>query len=296
MPFRNVKLKDPITKKDVLDENGEPVYEDEKFLSHFLGNTKEESESLYKEYITTLTGLANKYSMYSGVDEGDLKQEGIIGLARAMRDFDGKRSDDFNTFAMYKIKDAMREFVAKQATDIQIPQYIKEATRLINKLSKLLEKVNPLKEHDFSQVWSESQMYDDKSEIIKDINDVRDSLLGLASRSGTTVDRLLSRAELYPADVTDVDDVVCTMGDMSNISTESAEDDIVSQIMAYKSVDKLRDILSKDEYDLLYSHFVDGMTVRQLAPIYGITAATITIRIHNILDVLSKKKEQILML
>lgn len=295
MPFRKIKRKDEKTGKDVLDDNGDPIYDDEKFLPNFLGNTTKEADTLYNKYKNTLTGLANKYAMYSHVDEGDLVQEGVIGLARAAREFDVERSSDFNTFAIYKIKDAMREFISKQATDVKIPQYIKEASRLIAKLSKLIDKVSPMKESDYEMVWAESSLFDNESEIIKDINAIRDSLSNLAARSGTTIDQLLERAEMYPADVTDVDDVVYSMGDMSGISIETAEDDIITKIMTEKAIDKLMTVLSKEDYELLYAHYVDGKTVRELGPIYGISAPTMTIRIQNILQSLQKKKEQILM-
>lgn len=334
MPFRKTKLKDSATNKDMLDDYGEPMYEDEKFLPFFLGNTKEEAEDMYARYKKTISVLANKYSIYNNVDEKDLIQEGTIGLARAMRDFDNGRSSNFSIFAIYKIKDAMREFVSKQASDIKIPQYIKEATRLIEKLSKLIEKVSPTKEIDFGTTWVESSLFDGKSAIVKDISEVRDSIANLAERAGTTVEQLLERAELYPADKTDIDDIVTSMDDIMDISKVSSEEisagSIVKEAMNREFMAKLTGYAEYDEYEdyveyvksveqlpegkkkqdlldrlnkfiapkdlqLLYDHYVKGMTVRQLEPIIGIRAASITVRIHTILKSLQKKKEQILM-
>lgn len=295
MPFRKIKVKDPKTNKDKLDKNGEPIYVDEKFLPYFLGNTKEAADKLYKTYASVLSHLARKYAMYNSASEEDLIQEGAIGLARAVRDFDESRSENFNIFAMYKIKDSMREFVAKQGNNVHIPQYIKEATRLILKLTELLNKVSPAKERDFESIWVDSKIYDDESEIIKNINNVRDSLMSLAHRSGTTVDQLLERAELYPSDTTGLEDIY-VVGDLrSTISSELVENDMVAQLTARKSIDKLKEVLTEDDFNLLYAHYVDGMTVRQLEPIIGIKAASITVKIHTILKSIQKKKDQILM-
>ena len=117
----------------------EEVMEDEWFPQHFLASNAEDAENLYKEYTHYLKMFASKYALYTGLDEDDLFQEAVIGLARASRDFEAERSDEFRTFAIYKIKDALREFVSSQSSDISIPQYIQDAAKLIIKLRKVIE-------------------------------------------------------------------------------------------------------------------------------------------------------------
>ena len=297
MPFRKIKLKDPETNEYILDDNGNPIYEDERFLAHFIADTPEDAERLAVEYKKTIELLASNYARYTGIDEieEDLIQEGLIGLARATRDWEEGRSENFRTFAIYKIKDAMKEFTSNQSKSIRIPQYIKDASSLASKLQKVMGLAGLLKETDYVSVWEQSASCDENSDVIRDITFLRKSLNNLADRSCTTVEQLLERVELYPANMADMDEIQ-NIGDISKMTTESVEEDIIAVLLAHKSVEKLKTILTEDEYELLYSHYVDGKTVRDLAPELDISAATVTIRIKNIRERLQSKKEKILMI
>lgn len=294
MPFRKIKMKDPKTNEDILDDEGNPIFEDEKFLHGFLGHTKEDGEALYKKYEKVLTGLANKYAVHNHVDAEDVLQEGIIGLARAIRDFDAERSADFNTFALYKIKDAMREFILKQSSNVRVPHYIKETTRLIAILSKLINKLSPNRKTGYLSIWKESSKFEDNSEIIEDIKSVRTNLINLANRSCTTVNQLLKRAELYPADIPHESIETYDAEDPSNIMIKAVEENIISYIMAKNSINKLKKLLSEDDFNLLYLYYVEGLTMRQLEPIFNVTSSAITTRLQNILKTLHNKKDYIL--
>jgi len=56
----------------------------------------------------------------------------------------------------------------------------------------------------------------------------------------------------------------------------------------------IKNILSKSDYRLVVSHFVDGKTVRELAKETGLKAPSITVKIHNIVAELLKKEDVIL--
>jgi len=267
-----------------------PFRKDEKFLDHFLADTVEKAEELHEQYLPMLSSLASKYS---GVDSDDLIQEGLIGLARASRDFEEGRSETFRTFAIYKIKDAMREFASKQTDDINVPQYIKEATKLVKKLKIVMESAGVMGCNDFMVIWDKSASWDETSEVIKDITEVRKTIRNLADRSGTSVEQLIERAELYPLSITDIDNY-CTFNEIPDLHTGTAEDEALKRLMIEKSIIKLKNSLSEDDYELLYDHYVSGLTVRQLAKVKGLSAPTITIRIHNIVNRLQKRKEQII--
>jgi len=271
-----------------------PFRKNEKFLPHFLASTEEEADALYKQYEHTLALLASKYSTYTGLDKDDLIQEGIIGLARAKRDFEEDRSDTFNTFAIYKIKDAMREYSSKQAEDIKIPHYIREAARLITKLKKVMGSVGLIKGNDYISVWEQSATCDEESDVIKDITFIRKTIRNLADRSCTSVEQLLDRAELYPTEMSGLD-CHASLSEVNTTTVASAEDLIIQRLVSENAITKLKVILSEDDYSLLYDHYVEGKTVRELAPKFGITAPSITIKIQNIVKGLQKKKEQIYM-
>jgi len=268
-----------------------PFRKNEEFLPHFLAGTEAEADELYKQYKSTLSLLASKYASYTGLDEDDLIQEGVIGLARAKRDFEENRSDTFRTFAIYKIKDAMREYSSKQADDISIPQYIREAARLIAKLKKIMEMVGLVKTNDFISIWDHSATCDKESEVIKDITSIRQTIRNLANRSCTSVSQLLERAELYPTEMAELDNHPIT-GEIA-ASSDGVEEKLIQTLINSKAISKLKAILPEKDYELLYAHYSEGKTVRELAPIMGIKAPSITVKILNIIKELQKKKEQI---
>lgn len=111
----------------------------EEFPKHLLGETVEEAEALFKEHSKTLNYLARSYSAGSGLERTDLFGEAIMGLAKANRDFDPERSKNFNTFVIYKVKDALNSYVRGFAAPVRVPAYIKKVNRWIDNLEAILK-------------------------------------------------------------------------------------------------------------------------------------------------------------
>lgn len=284
-----------VTKIDPETGVVEEVLEDESFPQYFLADSPEKAEQLYKEYLRYIKMFAAKYASATGLDEGDLMQEATIGLARASRDFDTDRSSEFRTFAIYKMKDALREFVATQSSDVNIPQYILDAAKLITRLQKVMESAELLHEKDFLSVWKQSEKCDRESEIVKNVTEIRQNIKNLAERSCTTVEQLLERAEMYPSTITELDQFITTSSDAAVFPEADAEEEVIRKIMVGRAIDNMKQHLEESEYRLLYDHFVEGKTVRDIAPELGIKPASVTVRIHNLINRLKKKEEQILM-
>lgn len=293
MPFHEKYKKDD--KGNVIkDENNSPLIDKEgidynKFPENFLADTKEEADELYKKYLNTLQMLAVKYSRLTGLNSEDFVQEGVIGLARASRDFADERSKDFNTFAIYKIKDAMREFVSSQGATIKIPQYIKDAVSLSERLKRLVSTIEPIDNSSMYDIWESSKKYEKSGNVIDSIVSIRNSISNLAERSCTTVDQLIERAELIPPNIESVE----FDPNISNVH-KSGDEDLVDRIIAKESVKSIKNILSESDYELIVSYFIDGKTVRELAIETGLKAPSITVKIHNIISELAKKKDVIL--
>ncbi|KKM18884.1 hypothetical protein LCGC14_1661210 [marine sediment metagenome] len=283
MPIRDIKVLDK-NNNPTKDAEGNFIVTTEKFNKHFIANTIEESEHLLKEYDKDIGFLANKLSAITGVDRADLCQEGIIGLARAKRDFELERSEKFRIFAIFKIKDAMREFITTQASNVRVPQYVKNAATLTGSLQKALEKADGLKRLTFVDIWMASEYYKDnppenKKSLMEDVAEIRQSIQNLADRSHTSVIQLLERAELSPAFSPEI---IYTNLDSIAIINDSAFSNVVF-------VEEIKESLPEKDYDLLYRHYVGGETLRDLSGPFGVTAETLCVRIQNLKDSLVKK-------
>lgn len=269
-----------------------PIRENEKFGAHFIADTKEEAEDLLKKFNTDLTMQAHKFFMVTGVDKFDLYQEGVIGLARAKREFEEGRSENFRIFAIYKIRDAMREFVTGQAGNIKVPQYIRDAQRLSIIMRGIMEKIGKTAFTSIVDLWQRLVAFKPSNELEeslrKDIEDIKSSIKNLADRSHTSVPQILERAEMMPSSAfnTSVDLAVF---DIFDIGYPSEGDKMVERIYARDKVDEIRDMLTEEEFELLCDRFIDDKTLKVLEPKLGIKEETIVIRTNNILAKLRRK-------
>jgi RNA polymerase primary sigma factor len=81
---------------------------------------------------------ARKY-MGHGVSLGDLVQEGIIGLNRAVEKFDWRRGFKFSTYATWWIRQACQRAVVNQSKTIRIPVHIDERRNKLNRIKQRFE-------------------------------------------------------------------------------------------------------------------------------------------------------------
>jgi len=264
-----------------------PIRDDEKFCECFIADTEAEAKKLLKEFDYNLKLLANKVSALTGLDSEDLYQEGVIGLARASRDFDEERSDNFKIFAIFKIKDAMREFGTTQSMSIKVPQYTKDASRLANILREHLVKAGEYQYNALADMWDSSNKYTGNSPLEKSIQASRQSLMNLADRSHTSVKQLLERSETTPSYSLGITEI----NSRNIVDNESAEDSIVSKIDMVDMIKRVKEYLPDEDYALLWNRYVEGMTVRELAPLMGISAPHVSHRTLAILNRLKKLEE-----
>lgn len=115
-----------------------PVDEREEFLSYYLGDTPEEAEETFERFSSLLNIVAKSHARLTGLDKDDLFGTALTGLARAKRDFDPSRSNNFKMFAMFKIKSSLNEFYRKNKTIVSIPAYVKTANNYINAIKFIL--------------------------------------------------------------------------------------------------------------------------------------------------------------
>jgi RNA polymerase sigma factor (sigma-70 family) len=268
-----------------------PIRDGEKFATRFIAETEEEAAKLMKRFDIDISMSAFQRHRVTGIDLEDLKQEGLIGLARANRDFDESRSVDFRIFALYKIKDAMREFITTQASNIRVPQYIKDTIHLIESLKKVVGQVCDISYASYIEIWELSQhMRVKHKHIQQNINKVKGSLNSLADRAHSSVVQLLERAEIMPKLTIEVSDYVA----ISPADVFAEENNMIELISNKESIVVLENILDESEMALLWDRYAEGITERELEAKMGIKASTINVRTKNILDKVRLHRDRIL--
>jgi len=276
----------------------------EKFATHFLAETEKEATELYKQYEYIIKIIANRAATITGLDVKDLMSEGTIGLARANRDFEKSRGAAFRTFAIYKIKDAVREYTNSQSTSISIPQYVRDARTLTNTLKKAVSYYNDKMFNSWSllDIWKASESCEIPGvkidrRLVEDVKNIRRKLINLANRSCTSVEQLLERADLAPVKAVEMEEYnINSIPGKSVVPRDviTAEDNTVEGIITKKRIKELKEFLSEEDYDLVFSHFGEGKTEREIAGELGIRASSVHVKIHEIIDKVKRIKSRVL--
>lgn len=106
----------------------------DKTLSEAVRKTLCEKVEVYKRLISK---MAHKY-VRSRVEYDDLVQEALYGLALACRDFDPSRSEDFHTYAIYRMKGRMYEYCIGNESPIYVPTQVAKAASYVKQMQRLL--------------------------------------------------------------------------------------------------------------------------------------------------------------
>jgi RNA polymerase sigma factor (sigma-70 family) len=221
-PFRTKKVKQDRDvsnfKFDILHHR--VVEKPESMPKYFLSDCPKQAEEVYKKYEKILNSLAYNYSLSTGIDRADLFGEALIGLARAKRDWDPKRSDNFKSYAIYRIKDSLNECARKNRASISVPAYIKKANVNLKELEDLCER---------SDIELHTILLDHEIPYKLDENDairaaeIINNLINAANRSRVNYDKFVERIRYIPTDVPYEEDNIET----SNRDQEKLEAAIV---------------------------------------------------------------------
>lgn len=125
-------------KFDVIEQS--PVALKEDMPRFFLADTMKEAENIYSQFAALLNVLAKNYAGATGLPASDLFGEGLIGLGRAYRDWDPTRSESYRTYAAFRIKDAIVEYIRDHAAVVRVPTNLKKARLVLDKLKALAER------------------------------------------------------------------------------------------------------------------------------------------------------------
>lgn len=223
------------------------VKSDEKFPEFFLSDTKEEAEKMYREFKRTIGILSENYARATGIDKWDLFGQAMFGLARAKRDFEANRSDNFKSFAIIKIKDALNEHVRSFSTTISIPMYLKKSKRHLSILKEMVS----IEHFTMNELVKFMESADDK---IKDkIRKIVEFLRRSADRASTPFEEYIERIELLPSYVD---------ADMSRVE-EHTHSETENRLQAVMMVEKLKQHMT-DEEKKISSLVMEGMTYKEI--------------------------------
>jgi RNA polymerase sigma factor (sigma-70 family) len=267
-------------KYDIIDK-GTVYIRSEDFLSDFLGNTTEESKETYERFKKILNNLAFSYAVSTGLPKSDLFGEAVIGLARAKRDFDPTRSDDFKIFAITKMKDALREYVRSSSASVVIPAYLKSANSYVRKIEDVL------KQKDFTNEEISDYLTEGKHEekIPKDVklicNELSTNLKNIAKRSKVSVDKLIDRARFVPID---------TALSKEHLSEAAKERQVREEAKMHAAllVDKLKKYMSEEEIQIAEGIMM-GETHDEIAKTLGMTRPAISQKLKGLRNRLAQK-------
>lgn len=169
---------------------------------YFLADTIEEAEELFKSFSSILNHLAYNFAISTGLQKADFFGEGIIGLGKAREDWNPARSE-FKSYAIFRIKDAMMEFVRENHTIVRVPSYIKKANANLKKVISFCERFNV----DYRDVLFDKKMpeYIDKKQIEECLLSI-EKISAAAKRANVDYQKFVERIMYIPKD-TELSDI-----------------------------------------------------------------------------------------
>jgi RNA polymerase primary sigma factor len=95
-------------------------------------------EKMINSNLRLVVHIAKRYRGH-GVPFGDLIQDGVIGLNRAVEKFDYRKGFKFSTYATWWIRQAVQRSIAGQARTIRVPTHVHERRQALNRHARKLE-------------------------------------------------------------------------------------------------------------------------------------------------------------
>jgi RNA polymerase sigma factor (sigma-70 family) len=226
-----------MTKLKILSTKVLPEHTEE-FLPFFLGNTEEEAEANYNRFSQDLNKMAAAYSRNTGLEKEDLFGAGLTGLARALRDYDPNRTDNFFVYASYRIRSVLNDYCFRNKSIVPVPQYIALAHGYINKIRNILLKYP--KESITDVLTGVKQLrYTDIPPAEKNLcKAALEHLKTLSKNSGVPYNDLVERSEYIPINV---------LFEESYLTTEDFEVRDVKQIQLTALISTIRDKMTAKE-------------------------------------------------
>ncbi len=230
------------------------VRQRERMPEYFLADTAEDAQALHDEFSSLLNKLAYNYSVATGLPKADLFGEALIGLGRANRDWDPKRSDKFRTYAIYRIKEALREYCIENAGSIRVPLYIRQANKHFVELQAICASY---------EIPVETLVIDQEIPLVFEPHDaVRSAelvtmLINAANRAKVSLENFLDRIQAMPEDEL-----------FDNQLPPEVEELQTRQLEAALVVDKLKQFMDREE-QIICAGIMEDKSYDEIAAEFG---------------------------
>lgn len=254
-------------------ENKDPYGE---YPTHFLAESPEEAEEMFVKYSALLNGISYTYSISTGIEKGELFGEAIMGLAKALKNFDKDLGYSFKTFAVKVIRSFLDEYARKNTYTIYVPGYIKRAHNHIINLKRLLTLAG-LQEFEIEKVIRNKDLghLEIPTKIVGQCQKEIDLVDREAKRASIDYEKLVDRAEYIPTEVDLTDETV---------EEKHADDQNERDLEIALFVEKLKEHMTATEL-FVCEGIMNDISYDDIAKELGITRS----RVRQILDKLKRK-------
>lgn len=235
----------------------------------FLADTGVEAEAIYEKFEGMLNNIAYAYAVSTGINKADLFGEALIGLARAYRDWNPDRSDNFKLYAEYRIKDALREFIRRNIVSLSIPSYIQKAYANVVEIKTICD----YNEVDYVLVLKKQEIPDELSTgSALRCAQLVSNLINASNRAKVSYEKFIERVEMIPEDVDSSENIP---NDLYKREEEKME--------AVLLVEKLKEYMTTEEREICDGIMLDK-SFEQIGNEMGKSKAWVSDKVRNLRD------------